>query len=669
MKKSKMKWIRLALAAVFMTSLSVGMLSANKVHATGSDEYNVKLMSFNIRNLHGDDGTVNSWDNRKGRAVNVINGFGPDIIGMQEAFQTQIDYFISNLNNSYASIGVSRFGNTTDEYSNIMYRTDKFTVLESGQFWLSDTPDVPGSYSSYDSTWPRVATWAKFQAKGNSRAVFYYFNTHFSLVEAAKQQSANLIIDRIKKYVTADNVPVFIGGDLNSSETTAAYSIIQNSDFEDTWVQAGKTWTDDSTGHGWTDETDIPNEHIDWIFHRNGIRINSIAIDRYSENGLYPSDHYPVELNMDIPLTGEPSPDRGSGGTVSALYTDSPAGEEAAKAFDNSNKTKYYTPHGTNVWLQYRFANGSEFAINRYKLTSANDYPERDPQSWTLHGSNDGANWTTVDTRSNQTFDARYQVKEYKFSNTAAYEYYRLNMTSRNGTSLQIAEIELYDNLNVVSTGALTADAHNTGEETVLASDGSMSTKWCASGAEPHWLKVDLGQVNNVYQFVVKHAASGGEAAGYNTVAYQIQYSLDGTTWTDAVNVTDNKANVTTHNVNIFGRYLRLYITDAAASSGNTAARIYEFEAYGLSAGATFYKDGGYAGTAVTLPKGNYTLAQLQEAGIANDSITSLKVFGGCTVELYEDNNFGGAKVTKTADDASLSDDGFNDLTSSIKIY
>lgn len=70
---------------------------------------------------------------------------------------------------------------------------------------------------------------------------------------------------------------------------------------------------DDSTGHGWTDEKDIPNEHIDWIFHRNETRINSIAIDRYSENGLYPSDYYPVELNMDIPLTGEPSPDRDSG--------------------------------------------------------------------------------------------------------------------------------------------------------------------------------------------------------------------------------------------------------------------------------------------------------------------------------------------------------------------
>jgi len=184
------KIVALLSMAVFIVTVTCAgvFIPARTVSATGSDEYNLKLMTFNVRNLNGDDGTVNSWDNRKGRAVNAINGYGPDIIGMQEAYKTQIDYFISNLSNTYSSIGVSRMGNTANEYSNIMFRADKFNVLESGQFWLSETPDIAGSYSSYDSAYPRTCTWAKFQAKSDSKAIFYYFNTHFSLVEAAKRR-------------------------------------------------------------------------------------------------------------------------------------------------------------------------------------------------------------------------------------------------------------------------------------------------------------------------------------------------------------------------------------------------------------------------------------------------------------------------------------------------
>ena len=87
------------------------------------------------------------------------------------------------------------------------------------------------------------------------------------------------------------------------------------------------------------------------------------------------------------------------------------------------------------------------------------------------------------------------------------------------------------------------------------------------------------------------------------------------------------------------------------------------------SSNATFYQDINYGGTAVTLAKGNYTLSQLQAAGISNDWVTSLKVPSGLTVELYWDDNYGGAKLTKTADDASLVDDGWNDQMSSVKIY
>ncbi|THF80366.1 discoidin domain-containing protein [Cohnella fermenti] len=670
MSITRSKLIIVMFAAMLLAGLFCNRIQSVEAfyQPSGSDSYNLKLMSFNVRNLNGDDGTVNSWDNRKSRAVNVINGYGPDIIGMQEAYKVQIDYFLDQLPN-YGSIGQSRYGDTTNEYSNIMYRTDKFDVMETGQFWISDTPDVAGSKSASDSSYPRIVTWAKFRAQSDNQTIFYYFNTHFSLKAAAQAQGASLLLDRIASYVKPDNTPVFIGGDLNSDETSSVYSTLNGSSFQDTWAQLGKPFTDDSTAHQWTGEKDMANQHIDWIFQRNAVKVNSVEINYYTESDLYPSDHYPLQVNVDIPRTGEPQADRASGGTITATYTDSPTNEDMSKAFDNDKTTKYYVPHGTDVKLQYQFGNGGKYAINRYKLTSANDNSGiRDPKSWTVQGSNDGTNWTTIDTRTNESFPLRYQTREFRMSNTTRYEYIRFSFTSNNGSNFQISEIELYDYVNLTVAGTKTADAYNSGEEPGLGADGYVSTgKWCASGAEPHWLKIDLGAVMNIYQFVVKHAASGGETKNYNTADYQIQYSNDGTNWTDAAVVTDNTANVTTHNVNLNARYLRLYITDATQTS-NTAARIYEFEAFGLQEGATFYKDADYGGIAVSLPKGSYTLAQLQEAGFSNDSLSSLRVYGGSTVELYKNNNFQGDVLTRTADDNKLSDDGFNDVVSSIKI-
>lgn len=100
----------------------VGIVApVSTAEAVATQTAQLKLMTFNVRNLHGDDGTVNSWDNRKDRAVSVINSFGPDIVGMQEAYSAQIDYFVTHLNGNYQSLGTSRYGNKTDEYSNIVY--------------------------------------------------------------------------------------------------------------------------------------------------------------------------------------------------------------------------------------------------------------------------------------------------------------------------------------------------------------------------------------------------------------------------------------------------------------------------------------------------------------------------------------------------------------------
>ncbi|GMQ56150.1 discoidin domain-containing protein [Vallitalea sediminicola] len=147
---------------------------------------------------------------------------------------------------------------------------------------------------------------------------------------------------------------------------------------------------------------------------------------------------------------------------------------------------------------------------------------------------------------------------------------------------------------NIAVMKNATADTFVSGEEPSGAVDDAVNTKWCATGAEPHWLVVELGSEYVLSEFVVKHAEAGGEGSGYNTSDYKIQVSNDGTNWTDVVNTIGNTLGISNHAIALTSAsYVRLYITDAG---GDSAARIYEFQIMG-------YKDN----TSPTLP-GNFDL-------------------------------------------------------------
>lgn len=137
---------------------------------------------------------------------------------------------------------------------------------------------------------------------------------------------------------------------------------------------------------------------------------------------------------------------RATGGMARAS-TDSPPSEGAAAAFDGTTSTKWYNtgtpPPG---WLAYQFANGAVWTITQYQISSANDVPQRDPMNWQFQGSEDGTNWTTLDTQTGQIFASRLLTKTYNLTNNTPYCFYRLNITSNNGGSgygLQLSEFAL----------------------------------------------------------------------------------------------------------------------------------------------------------------------------------------------------------------------------------
>jgi predicted alpha-1,2-mannosidase len=125
---------------------------------------------------------------------------------------------------------------------------------------------------------------------------------------------------------------------------------------------------------------------------------------------------------------------------------ENPPNEVAANVFDGNVNTKWLVFQPTG-WVQGRL--DEPVAVVHYALTSANDAPERDPRDWMLEGSQDGQTWITLDRQTDQLFDERFQTRDYRFENTAAYLYYRLNITrNRSGgstTIVQLAELQLSD--------------------------------------------------------------------------------------------------------------------------------------------------------------------------------------------------------------------------------
>jgi regulation of enolase protein 1 (concanavalin A-like superfamily) len=122
---------------------------------------------------------------------------------------------------------------------------------------------------------------------------------------------------------------------------------------------------------------------------------------------------------------------------------DNPA--NAASAFDD-NFGSFWFNGGTTGWLRYDFGENSAQVIKRYSLVSATLIPERDPKDWQFQGSNDGSNWTTLDTQTDQTFQWRAYQRVFNIGNSTAYRYYRLNVTANNGHPdfLHLSELGLW---------------------------------------------------------------------------------------------------------------------------------------------------------------------------------------------------------------------------------
>src|SRR5687768_6095815 len=179
----------------------------------------ITVMSYNIRYDNPGDG-VNQWDKRKAKVFALLKKYDPDIIGVQEALHHQLTDISDNLK-EYEFFGVGRDdGKQKGESSAIFIRKKRFRIKEQNTFWLSKTPDVPGS-KDWDAAITRVVTWARLEDKKTKRA-FVMINTHFDhRGKESRKHSAALLKDRAA--MLAKDLPVIITGDFNFPREAPPY--------------------------------------------------------------------------------------------------------------------------------------------------------------------------------------------------------------------------------------------------------------------------------------------------------------------------------------------------------------------------------------------------------------------------------------------------------------
>jgi len=265
----------------------------------------LELMSYNIK--FASPTYEPSWDVRKKWQVDMIRKYSPDIIGTQEGLKEQLDYLQDQLS-EYVVVGEGRKGGDDDEHMAIFFRRDKFRLREMGSFQLSETPDVIGSGPDVN---PRMVTWVRlavinrpaegesskypenYRGKWENTQEFYVFNTHFFSYpqqDLSRLNAAKLIQERVEKLDRfggwTKERPVFLMGDFNCRPGSEPYKVFVGEE--------------DSKGPVLFKDCIEGGQGIDWILYRGNIAVQDYERVDYNINGVYPSDHKPIFVEVRI---------------------------------------------------------------------------------------------------------------------------------------------------------------------------------------------------------------------------------------------------------------------------------------------------------------------------------------------------------------------------------
>ena len=257
------------------------------------------VMTFNIRTSGGNDGE-NGWVHRRALVAKTIERLAPDVAGLQEALDEQVEYLAEALD-GYRWLGADRGlngGSGLSEYAPIFYRRDVLIPIESGTFWLSSNPDGPTG-SGWRRDVSRIVTWARFHHRERGRR-FHVFNTHLTLRRGPRQvASAKLIAARVASLPAGS--PVVVTGDFNAmAEISETWRVVTGQGLQDAWSLAGERIGPARTSNDFRPPELANPGRIDWILVDGSFGVRSVETIVAHDEGRYPSDHYPVVARLEL---------------------------------------------------------------------------------------------------------------------------------------------------------------------------------------------------------------------------------------------------------------------------------------------------------------------------------------------------------------------------------
>lgn len=281
------------------------------------------VATYNLRNANGGDSTNgNGWGQRYPYIAQIVQFHGFDIFGTQEGKYPQLQD-LKQAMPGYDYIGVGRDdGKQAGEHSAIFYRTDKFEVLEHGDFWLSEITDRPNK--GWDAALPRICTWGHFLDLQTKRR-FWFFNLHMDHIGVqAREESAKLVVAKIREMCKPKEF-VILTGDFNVDQNNHIYTTFVSSGIlADSYETAGRRYAPNGTFNNFNPSLKT-DSRIDHIFVTPSVRVHDYGVltDTYRtetaasgeeiKSGAFPkevslhsyeartpSDHFPVVVRLEF---------------------------------------------------------------------------------------------------------------------------------------------------------------------------------------------------------------------------------------------------------------------------------------------------------------------------------------------------------------------------------
>lgn len=268
----------------------------------------LRVMTFNIRGYwHPGDG-ANRWARREALNIATIRRVEPDMIGMQEVQGPNMKAYHRLMDEYWFTSGPEYGNSRPHEWNTIFWNPERVQPIDSGGFWLSETPEKFSR--SWDTDNIRSAHWIKFRCL-DSGETFVHLNTHLDhRSEPARIEGSKLIIERLGE-LQSDGCAAIVTADFNTTPGSPAYRLYAEAGFVDAFVAAGHSDDDpyeSYTNHGWRGypwarDDDTP-QRIDWILVRDGasasVAARSCEIVRDAAPPVYPSDHFPVVAELEV---------------------------------------------------------------------------------------------------------------------------------------------------------------------------------------------------------------------------------------------------------------------------------------------------------------------------------------------------------------------------------